>query len=187
MQEKYTTKEETLYCLCERIPRSKLLKRSVLVFDGFTGFTPLQVRVIGELLRVSMQIIVTLPYEEGAKDDLGNLFYLSERTIATLSKEAKDITTIEPPVYLSVHNRCRVMIRHIQDLIKERGYRYRDMAVICPNPAQYELDRRTALQGAFRGTPAASRVIFSYQHEKNGCPEAADSIQRFFTEGVLSK
>ncbi len=178
MQEKYTTKEETLYCLCERIPRSKLLKRSVLVFDGFTGFTPLQVRVIGELLRVSMQIIVTLPYEEGAKDDLGNLFYLSERTIATLSKEAKDITTMEPPVYLSVHNRfekvpavahlernlfransqafegkageihldkcfdetheCRVMIRHIQDLIKERGYRYRDMAVICPNPAQYE-------------------------------------------------
>ena len=178
LSDQYTTVEETLYCLCERIPYSKLLKRSVLVFDGFTGFTPIQVRLIGELLRVSVKVIVTLPYERGAKEDCGNLFYLSEKTIRSLTKEAEAVgAEVEEAVYTDTYHRfekvpaiafleknlfrdnpsvypdsvreihlsravdetheCRIMVRHIRDLITEKGYRYRDMAVICPNIGQY--------------------------------------------------
>ena len=73
LEEKYTTGEEDLYCLMERIPRSGLLKRSVLVFDGFTGFTPLQISVIGTLLEYTKKIIITLPLglEEFEKSPLG--------------------------------------------------------------------------------------------------------------------
>ena len=69
LEEKYTTKEENLSCLSDRIPYSALIKRSVLVFDGFTGFTPLQLTVISALLENALDIIITLPYGEDPKEN----------------------------------------------------------------------------------------------------------------------
>lgn len=47
IREKYLTTEESLEVLASYVPQSKLLKDSVIVFDGFTGFTPVQNRVSG--------------------------------------------------------------------------------------------------------------------------------------------
>ena len=51
IREKYLTTEESLEVLASYVPQSKLLKDSVIVFDGFTGFTPVQNRVIAELMK----------------------------------------------------------------------------------------------------------------------------------------
>ena len=67
LADKYITKEELLDVLSELVPESALLKNSVVVLDGFTGFTPIQTRVIGELMRLCGEVIVTLTM--GAEED----------------------------------------------------------------------------------------------------------------------
>lgn len=52
LSEKYITKEEMLDVLSDAVPYSDILKGSVVAMDGFTGFTPVQNRLIGELFSV---------------------------------------------------------------------------------------------------------------------------------------
>lgn len=94
IESKYITTEETLDVLAAMIPKSELLRGSVIVLDGFTGFTPVQYRVLEQLLLCADQVMVTLllgreenPYEIGEKS---SLFYLSKKTIADLRKIAFD-------------------------------------------------------------------------------------------------
>lgn len=77
IREKYLTTEESLEVLASYVPQSKLLKDSVIVFDGFTGFTPVQNRVIAELMKQAKEVIVTVtlgrgenPWEEIREQEL---------------------------------------------------------------------------------------------------------------------
>ena len=88
---KYITTEETLDILCSAIPKSELVKGAVVVFDGFTGFTPIQYRVIGELLQCTKEVIVSLtvgngedPYDRKYQEQ--DLFMLSKKTVADLER-----------------------------------------------------------------------------------------------------
>ena len=49
LSEKYITKEEMLDVLSSAVPESEILRGSVVAMDGFTGFTPVQNRLLGEL------------------------------------------------------------------------------------------------------------------------------------------
>jgi len=84
LQEKYITGEELLDLLCEAVPKSKILKDSVIVFDGFTGFTPIQNKLIRELLLVSEKIVVTVTMGKKQKND--QLFSLSDQMLESLMK-----------------------------------------------------------------------------------------------------
>ncbi len=88
---KYITTEETLDILCASVPKSSLIKNSVIVFDGFTGFTPIQYRVIEKLLAASKEIIISVtidpkqnPYDTGFEEQ--ELFALSKKTVRDLEK-----------------------------------------------------------------------------------------------------
>lgn len=88
----FITTEETLDKLCQAVQESEIIKHSVIVFDGFTGFTPIQNRLIGELMRLADEVILTLtldarenPYEIGGEQQL---FYLSKKTVHDLEKYA---------------------------------------------------------------------------------------------------
>ena len=48
----YMTGEEVLDVLLEVLPKSEKIRGSVMLLDGFTGFTPIQNRVIQELFRL---------------------------------------------------------------------------------------------------------------------------------------
>ena len=95
IQGNFITTEETLDVLCRSLHKSKLLQNSVVVFDGFTGFTPIQYRVLSELMRLCEKVIVVLTL--GAGDDPNNndgeqkLFHLSKKTAADLSKIAAEL------------------------------------------------------------------------------------------------
>ncbi|SFC39952.1 PD-(D/E)XK nuclease family protein [Butyrivibrio sp. YAB3001] len=88
---KYITTEETLDILCNSIGKSKLISNSVLVFDGFTGFTPIQYRVIEKLLEYSNEVIVSVTMDTKENPYSGEyeeqeLFMLSKKTINDLLK-----------------------------------------------------------------------------------------------------
>ena len=90
----FITTEEKLDVLGRSLHKSKLLPGSVAVFDGFTGFTPIQARVIGELMGLCGEVIVTLTMGAGedpyVQDGEQRLFYLSKKTAADLSRLAEN-------------------------------------------------------------------------------------------------
>ena len=94
IKDKFITTEEALDELCTMIPRSELLKDCVIVFDGFTGFTPVQNRVISELLKVAEEMIVTLCADDETDiiTDKGqqHLFHLTRKTYLSLAKMAEN-------------------------------------------------------------------------------------------------
>lgn len=94
--ERFITKEEKLDILAQNIRKSRLLRGSIVAFDGFTGFTPVQNNVIRELLCCCEEVIVTLilpgeeveSYREDA--DEHRLFSLSMRTMRSLEQLARE-------------------------------------------------------------------------------------------------
>ena len=73
------------------------MKNSVLLLDGYTGFTPIQMRVVGELLAVCEKVMVTVTMD--ADENLSmrgkpyQLFYMSRQMIHGLSELTREIET----------------------------------------------------------------------------------------------
>jgi len=116
INERYITTEETLDILRRMLSRSKVVKGSVIVFDGFTGFTPVQYNVIQELMLQAQEVIVTVTM--GAREDAyvlegeKKLFHLSKKTIRDLDrrcreagvKREKDVRITDKVVYRYKNN-----------------------------------------------------------------------------------
>ena len=93
IERKYVTSEETLGILCDKLDASELIKDSVVAFDGFTGFTPVQYRVIEKLMRIADEINISIdidptdhPYLPPQNEQ--ELFQLSRKTIQDLEQIA---------------------------------------------------------------------------------------------------
>lgn len=91
--ERFITTEDTLALLSRAVHESKIMKNSVVIFDGFTGFTPIQYRLIAELMELSRMVIVSVTLGEGENPYriMGEqeLFYLSKKTVRDLQKWAQ--------------------------------------------------------------------------------------------------
>ncbi len=94
INEKYITTEEILQKVRDEVPRSKKLKKTVIVLDGYTGYTPVQRGLIEALLINCIDVYVTLLMDTYTEADIlqtgdadeQELFYLSRKTIASLEK-----------------------------------------------------------------------------------------------------
>lgn len=184
IQNKFITPEQVLDRLASCITKSSLLKESVFLFDGFTGFTPIQLRIIEGLMALGAGL--TFTFTLGQETDVHSLpvetelFALSKRMMGDLEAMAK--TRGIRPVYVHQNQGMRIaprflknpsldfleknFLRHrkntcpgakgiymvqgsspqeeiaflgneIERLVKERGYRYREIGVICGNMADY--------------------------------------------------
>ena len=187
LQGKYITGEELLDVFSAVVQQSEILKDSVVVLDGFTGFTPVQSRVLGQLLKICRKVTVTVtidqredPYQLKHKYQL---FTLSKQMVTGLVHiAAEENIEVEPPVQL-YGNRGEVPVRfrenpplafleqnlfrytkrvydnkqdmlslhavknpkeeslfvvsEILRLVRTKGYRYRDMAVIVSDMETY--------------------------------------------------
>ena len=90
LKEKYITKEEMLDVLSSVVPQSRILRGSVVAMDGFTGFTPVQNRLLRELLLVCEQVILTVEMDE-REDPFTyrhpyQLFALSKQMVTSLAR-----------------------------------------------------------------------------------------------------
>jgi len=93
IRDKFITTEETLDLLRASLHKSVVIRDSVVIFDGFTGFTPLQNKVIKELMLLADQVIVSVlmgkeEYEKGNEIKEQSLFYLTGKMVSDLSKLA---------------------------------------------------------------------------------------------------
>ena len=66
LKERYITSEELLDVLCRVVHKSALLKDAVLVLDGFTGFTPVQKKLMEQLMQLCGSIWVAVTYDTAA-------------------------------------------------------------------------------------------------------------------------
>ncbi len=110
IKNRFITTEGTLDRLREALPKSEIVRGSVIAFDGFTGFTPIQNLVIQDLMRLTDRVIVTLTLDERENpyrlEGEQKLFYLSQKTVAALRRHSKEAgTTEEEAVW------CREKIR----------------------------------------------------------------------------
>lgn len=136
IQGNFITTEETLDVLCRSLAKSRLLPGSVVVFDGFTGFTPIQNNVIRELMRLCGEVIVTVtmgegedPYKPGGEQ---RLFHLSGKTVADLERLAKDAGTERArdlfilPGDSSVEREWRNRLRERCDIVLRDRHRFEE-------------------------------------------------------------
>lgn len=184
LADKYITKEELLDVLSDAVPKSRLLKKSVVVLDGFTGFTPVQNKLLGELMRVCKKVMVTAEMDRREDPYVYRhpyqLFALSKQMVTSLVKIAGEnrieieeaVCLYSQPVYrfrenevlgfleselfrysrkqyekeqevLSVHvarnpkNEAEYVAARIRFLVREKGLRYRDIAVIASDLNAY--------------------------------------------------
>lgn len=113
LQGQYVTAERVLDVLAEAVDDSKLLRDAVFVFDGFTGFTPVQMKLLHRCMHVvkDMYVTVTMDVREDPLADHGiqDLFYMSRKMTAALLRAAKEETYIvEEPVFLPVGENSRL-------------------------------------------------------------------------------
>lgn len=90
----YMTMEEVPDKLCALAERSTLIRDSVIAFDGFTGFTPVQMRLLRKLLVLSKDVYTAVTVEPGRNPDRSfsgtDLFSMGLSMQRDLSKAAKE-------------------------------------------------------------------------------------------------
>ena len=185
LRDKYITKEELLDVLSQNVQEAKMLKDSVIAMDGFTGFTPVQNRLIGELLKVCDKIMLTVEIDRREDPFVYKhpyqLFALSKQMVTSLTEVAQEVKVeIDEPVWLcknppyrfkenpemafleeelfrysrrkysgkkmqsiSLHEvhtpqeEAQYVAEEIRRLVREEGYRYREIAVIASDLNTY--------------------------------------------------
>ena len=185
LRDKYITKEELLDVLSQNVAEAKMLKDSVIAMDGFTGFTPVQNRLIGELLKVCDKIMLTVEMDRREDPFVYKhpyqLFALSKQMVTSLTEVAQEVKVeIDEPVWLcknppyrfkenpemafleeelfrysrrkysgekmqsiSLHEvhtpqeEAQYVAEEIRRLVREEGYRYREIAVIASDLNTY--------------------------------------------------
>ena len=122
----YMTGEEVMDVLLKQLPFSKKLKGAELLFDGFTGFTPIQVNVIRELLVIADRVCVTVTMDE--REDAftpgkpHQLFFMSKQMIRTLARLTKNL---DDPVYLKLSGKSRFSQAPAMQFLEKNIFRYR--------------------------------------------------------------
>ncbi len=101
--------EELLGVLAGMAPASELLRDAEIVLDGFTGFTPLQYKLIEQLLTVCREITVTVTIDPQAVSGPvreEDLFALSRQTVDRLRRLGRESgIVLRPDVIMTEDHR----------------------------------------------------------------------------------
>lgn len=184
LADKYITKDELLDLLCRNMCRSRILKNAVVALDGFTGFTPVQNKVLEEMLVYCQKVFVTVTIDREENpfvlEDKYQIFALSKKMAMSLNRICLERKVpVEEPVrlyqepvyrfreqpalaflelelfrfhqkkYKEKQQNIRIYASHspreevefaaqrIRALVRKRGYRYQEIAVIVSDMNLY--------------------------------------------------
>lgn len=95
LEGRFVTAEEVLELLIDVAEQSEILRDSVIVLDGFTGFTPIQNLLLKKLLKIAEKIYVTVTIDlrENPWHCTGSheLFAMSKKMMLSLQKTADEL------------------------------------------------------------------------------------------------
>lgn len=124
----YMTAEEVPDVLARVADASRLLEGAVIAFDGFTGFTPVQLTLVEKLMRKSSDLYVTVTMdvtEDGRGLHARDRFTMSREMTTSLDLLAKKTgTAVAPPVFLTPEaaaERKRPALAHLERNLFKRG------------------------------------------------------------------
>ncbi len=84
----YITSEEIITVFSEIAGKSSLIRGSVIYLDGFTGFTPLQYKLLAEFMKAAEKVYVTVAIDDTepvtSPGATHRLFHMSRKTICRL-------------------------------------------------------------------------------------------------------
>ena len=129
IEEHYITAEEILDILCRELPKWEILRDSVILLDGFTGFTPVQYRLVELFLLHARKVLCSVTidpranaYQEGS---IQHLFYMGKHTVCRLDCMAKRHGIAkEPDVICSRRPAWRFVESPDLDFLEQNLYRY---------------------------------------------------------------
>ena len=73
MQDNYIMNEELLERVSTLIENSQIMKDSIVSFDEYTGFSPVQYEVIRKLLKASKDVYITITLRDADKIDYAEI------------------------------------------------------------------------------------------------------------------
>ncbi len=126
----YLTAEELLGALEQTVDQSQCVKGSVIVLDGYTGFTPVQLGLLQKLLTLAERVCVTLTMD-GAEDPFAagaeyQLFYMTKKTISGLVRLAEEAKVpVDKPVILKEAGRYRFRQAPALGFLESAVFRHR--------------------------------------------------------------
>lgn len=128
----YLTTEELLGALEQSVEQSPSVRGSVIVLDGYTGFTPVQMSLLRKLLMLADDMYVTLTMDGEEKpyvlDAEYQLFYLTKKTIAALIKIADDSgVPVHSPVIMKESGKYRFCKAPALSFLESQIFRHRNL------------------------------------------------------------
>lgn len=129
-KDSYRTSESVYPILTRRLKESKLLRNTVVVMDGFTGFTPVQYPLVQELMVLAkdMFVVMTIDEEPGQVLEEQQLFYTSAKSIRTLEKLAEEAQVMAAPyIWCRAQRRTQGALAHFErNLFRPQGTVYEE-------------------------------------------------------------
>lgn len=184
----YIASDEALDLLYHQIDAAQLIKDADIWLDGFYGYTPQELKIIGRLLVNAASVTVTLTLDDYALNQnnlpMTNTFYETKETYCALCKLAQDHhVEIQEPLLLTQPRRfkkktlaslerefTKAMPSPVEDneaieifaapntfdegeavalkiisLVRDKGLRYRDIAILAGSLESYERILRTVM------------------------------------------
>ncbi|MFP4697901.1 MAG: helicase-exonuclease AddAB subunit AddB [Eubacteriales bacterium] len=184
IEKNYIINEELLEILSDMIKESNFIRNSYIWIDGFTGFTPIQYKVISEIMLYSKEVKLTVtidPKEKIYNYNRYQLFNESKKTIQEITKISKE-NSIETKLHKidvdiskrfinqktlahleryifrypykpykkepegikvfiadNLNKEIDYIAREITHLIRDEGYRYKDIAIVTGELKRYEI------------------------------------------------
>ncbi|MDO4938986.1 MAG: exodeoxyribonuclease V subunit gamma [Lachnospiraceae bacterium] len=167
IRDKYVTLEEIPDILAANIHKSDFIKNAYIVLDGFTGFTPVQYRIIENFLCYAREVVITVSIGEDRESDIFDMSReMIDRIIDIASKNGVNHgrdTVLGTEDFLERHflrydgarghikddelriihagntaDEAAFVVNDIERLVKTCNYRYKDIAVVCSDISRYK-------------------------------------------------
>ncbi|MCQ2547296.1 MAG: PD-(D/E)XK nuclease family protein [Clostridia bacterium] len=157
--DRFTDTEDYMELYGKLMAESEIIKGASVWIYGFDTFTPLNMQVIAEILRAAAQVNVVMTWEEAGTGNPHDaralttgggegLFELTGLVMDNLKKMAegeghnakairieKKRREYNPAISLveasNIYAEADRVAAHVTELVRDRGYRYSDITVIC--------------------------------------------------------
>jgi len=165
----YLTAEELLGALEKTVEKSASVRGSVIVLDGYTGFTPVQISLLKKLLVLAEDVYITLTMDGEENPFMLNaeyqLFHMTKKTVVGLVQMAEEVNIeLRPPV-----------------ILKEAGKRR-----FCNAPALYFLESHIFRHGKeFWGEKTEEVKLYAAHTPRSEAEAIGREIQRLIRDEHL--